>query len=137
MQTSKIAGASFLPGLQNMGTISAQASISGILHGSPNSVTNTSNTYGIITLTLPDPNLISSLLVNFPDAAGDLASKWFPLFGSGYFYDSTNNWVLNLYVGSSPTGRNIYYNFCNTVNFNYPFSSFRINIYGHLYTYPF
>lgn len=137
MQTSKIAGASFLPGLQNMGTITAQASISGTLFGSPGYPSNTSNTYGIISLTLPDPNLISSFRVNFPDAAGDLASKWFPLFGSGVFNDSTNDWFLNVYVGSSPTGRNIYYNFTNTVNSNHTFSSFRINIYGHLYTYPF
>jgi hypothetical protein len=142
INVSKIAAASFMAGLQNVGQVSVTAYVTGTLYGSPNSVSNTSNMNGVFTINMPNPNVISVLRVNLPNAAGQLASRWFPLFGTCQLTDSTNNWRLLLYVGTSTAGRVITFNFVNLkstlTNFtgsggSYPFA---INVYGHLYSFP-
>lgn len=130
-----IAAASFWPGLQNVGTVSGTATITGTLKGSPSGGdSNSSNMTGQILVALPDPNVVSVFRVNLPDANGHLASRWFPLMGTAILTDFTADWKLILYVGSSGVGRIIYFNFVqlgtSAISINQ-----RLNIYGHLYTY--
>lgn len=132
---TKIAAASFMPGLQNVGQLSGQAVISGALQASPVYNTITSNMTGTIFVQLPDPTVVSAMRVNLPTAHGELATRWFPLFGTAFLTDETAGWDLVLYVGSAPNGRNIYFNFVNHNNSLTTFSNFPINIYAHLYTY--
>ena len=133
---TKIAAASFMPGLQNQGQINAVASISGVLNPSGTDGT-TSNMTGYFTISLPDPTVISLFRVNLPDAAGQLASKWFPLIGTVELTDITNHFRLVIFAQSDPVGRGFNYNFVSTSNsVGYTASSFRINVYGHLFSYP-
>jgi hypothetical protein len=132
-----LTAASFMPGLQNSGQISGQAIINGTLDASPNYNVTTSNMTGTIFIPLEDPTVISVLRVNLPNASGQLASRWFPLFGTVELTDSVLDWVLIMSVGSASGGRNIYFNFVNTVNNSWTATNFPINIYGHLYSYPF
>lgn len=140
---TKIQAASFWPGLQNIGQTTGTASISGTLDASPNTGINntTSNMTGTIFVPLPDDKVIGVFRLNFPDANDDLASKWFPIFGAleVYQYPSGGGsleWKLILTMGSATGGRNIYFNFVNATTSPITFSSWQINIYGHLYTYP-
>lgn len=132
---TKIAAASFMPGLQNAGQFSGTAYISGVLDASPGYPTNTSNMTGTIFIPLPDPTVVSVMRINLPNAAGQLASRWFPLFGTIRLLDQTNDWILILYIGSATGGRNIYFNFVNSSNTGRTFTSFPVNIYGHLFSY--
>lgn len=132
---SKIAAASFMPGLQNVGQLSGQALISGNLEASPGYNTNTSNMTGTIFVSLPDPTVVSAMRVNLPSANGQLASRWFPLFGTAILTDSIAGWDMVLYVGSATGGRNIYFNFVNHNNSLTTFTNYPINIYAHLYSY--
>ena len=134
---SKLAAASFMPGLQNSGQFSGQAVISGTLNATPTYPSNTSNMTGTIYIPLPDATVISDMRINLPNANGDLATYWFPLFGTLELTDSTAGWLMIMYVGAARGGRNIYFNFVNKNNSGVTFTSFAINIYGHLYTYPF
>ena len=138
---SKLTAASFMPGLQNVGQIEGSVNINGTVQGSPNfSTPNTSNMVGIINIPLPDPTVISALRVNLPNADGQLATRWFPLFGTVELTDisaSTPQWILIMYAGSAFNGRNIYFNFVNATTNPITFTNFPINIYGHLYSYPF
>lgn len=133
-----ISAASFWPGLQNVGTTYGTANITGTLNPTPNpaNLATSSNLTGVIFVSLPDPQVISALRINLPDANGDLAAKWFPVFGTTELTDDTANWRLILYVGSAPAGRLIYFNFVNLANSTTSINQ-RLNIYGHLYTYPF
>jgi hypothetical protein len=136
---TKIAAASFMPGLQNSGQISGTASISGTLNPSGTDGT-TSNMTGTFVLVLPDPNVISLLRVNLPDGHGQLASRWFPVIGTVELTDTTtsSHYRLVMFVQSHPLGRAINYNFVSTTTSDtITFSSFRIAIYGHLFSYPF
>lgn len=134
---SKMAAASFMPGLQNAGQVSGQALISGSLDASPTYPITTSNMTGAIIVTLPNPQAISAFRVNLPNANGQLATRWFPLFGTAELHDFTAGWDLILYVGSSPVGRYIYFNFVNRNNSLTTFTNFPVNIYGHIFSYPF
>jgi len=126
-----------MPGLQNAGQFSGQALISGALDASPSYISNTSNMTGTIFIPLPDPTVVSAMRINLPSAAGQLASRWFPLFGTVDLQDLSNGWDLIMYVGSATGGRNIYFNFVNRNNSLTTFTNFPVNIYGHLYSYPF
>ena len=132
---TKLTAASFMPGLQNSGQFSGQWLISGSLDATPGGLATSSNMTGSIFIPLEDPTVVSVMRVNLPSANGDLASKWFPLFGTAELYDTTANWALLLYVGSATGGRNIYLNFVNNQNTLTTFTNFPINIYGHLYSY--
>lgn len=135
-----IVAASFWPGLQNIGQTSGTAQISGTLNASPSGISATSsNMTGTIFISLPDPTIVSLFRVNFPDAHGDLASRWFPLFGTLQIYDTASpvNYKLIMTIGSANGGRNVYLNFVNAQNTTTTFTNWRINFYGHLYTYPF
>lgn len=134
---TKISAASFWPGLQNVGTISGTATITGTINVSPNTSGGSlsSNMTGAAQIQLPDPSVISVLRVNLPDANGDLASRWFPLFGTAELTDSTAGWKLIMYVGSYQYGRVIYLNFVSLNTASISINQ-RLNIYGHLYTYP-
>jgi len=134
----KIAFASFWPGLQNVGTTSGTATITGTLNTSPDTTggSSSSNLVGSVLLDLPNPKVITVLRVNLPDANGDLASRWFPLFGTTELTDRTAKWKLILYVGNYPYGRVIYFNFVSLSTSSISINQ-RLNIYGHLYTYPF
>jgi hypothetical protein len=134
-----IAAASFWSGLQNVGQTYGTAYISGTLYASPSGISPTSsNMTGTIFISLPDPTVISIFRVNFPDADGELATRWFPLFGTLQIYDTAtpNDFKLIMTIGSAIGGRNIYLNFVNAHSSSKSFSGFRINIYGHLFTYP-
>lgn len=133
---SNIAAASFLPGLQNTGTISGTAYVTGFLPASPNYPTTTSNLTGTFTVPLIDISMISLLRVNLPDANGDLASSWFPVMGTAELHDDTADWLLILYVLSDPVGRSVSFNFVNKHNAGTTLTNFRINIYAHLFSYP-
>ena len=134
---TKIATASFMPGLQNQGQISTTAYISGTLNATGTDTT-TSNMTGQIFLTLPDPTVISLFRVNLPDSAGQLASRWFPLIGTVELTDNTNHFRLVMFVQGTTTGRAINYNFVSiSTSSGYTASNYRINIYGHLFSYPF
>lgn len=135
---SKIGAASFWPGLQNVGTISGTATITGTLNKSPDTTggSSCSNMTGAILVPLPNPNVISALRINMPDANGQLATRWFPLFGTTELTDTTAGWKLIMYVGAYQTGRIIYINFVSLSVSNITISQ-RLNIYGHLYSYPF
>lgn len=136
---SKLAAASFMPGLQNSGQVTGEAFITGTLDASPaypsntSNLTNTANTP--IVIELPDPSVISIVRINMPDATGDLASKWFPLIGTCELTDNTLNWKAIYYITSHPQGRAIYFNFVNTVNSGTTVNQ-HLNIYAHLFTYP-
>lgn len=129
-----IAAASFMPGLQNQGNISGSVTINGTLYGSPSS-SNTSNTYGKINITLPDPNVISLFRITLPSANGDLSSKWFPLIGVLELTDNIAQWRLILYLMGSSTGRTITYNFVNLSTSNTTLNV-TLDYYAHLYSYP-
>lgn len=146
-----LAAASFMPGLQNSGQVTTTAYISGSLNGSPSYPSNTSNLVNPIDannnpipiiVQLPDISVISQFSVNFPYASGDLASKWFPMAGTGEFYDYTQNWECILYEFSHPEGRAFYFNILNMVAGPITFTGsggaqpFAINITGHLFSYP-
>lgn len=135
---TKVSAASFWPGLQNVGTAQGAATITGTLNKSPDTTggSSCSNMVGTILVNLPDPTVISALRVNLPDAHGDLASRWFPLFGTTELTDNTAGWKLILYVGSYQFGRVIYFNFVSLSVSNITINQ-RVNIYGHLYSYPF
>ncbi len=135
---SKIGAASFWPGLQNVGTIEGTATISGTINASPDTTggASCSNMTGTVLVELPDPTVISALRVNLPDAHGDLASRWFPLFGTTQLTDATTGWKLILYVGGYQFGRVIYFNFVSLSTGSISVNQ-RLNIYGHLYSYPF
>lgn len=135
---TKIAAASFWPGLQNVGTISGTATITGTINASPDTSGGVacSNMTGSVTVNLPDPKVISILRVNLPDAHGQLATRWFPLFGTAELTDSTAGWKLIMYVGSYRFGRVIYFNFVSLSVSSISINQ-RLNIYGHLYSYPF
>ena len=135
---TKIATASFMPGLQNAGQTSGTASIAGTIDASPSYKTNTSNLTGTIFVPLPDPTVISLFRVNLPDSAGQLASRWFPLIGTVELTDNTNHFRLVMFVQGTTTGRAINYNFVSiSTSSGYTASNYRINIYGHLFSYPF
>lgn len=133
---TKLAAASFLPGLQNTGEVSGTANINGFLPASPAYPGTTSNLTGSFTIALPDPSMISLIKVNLPDAHGDLASGWFPVMGTAELSDNTADWLLILYILSDPAGRAISFNFVNKHNSGTTFSNFRINVFAHLYSYP-
>ena len=132
-----IAAASFWPGLQNVGTVSGTATITGTLKASPSGGdSNSSNMTGTVIISLPDPSVISVFRVNLPDANGHLSSRWFPLMGTTILTDFTANWKLILYLGSYGGGRVIYFNFVQLASTSTSISQ-RLDIYGHLYSYPF
>lgn len=132
---TKIAAASFMPGLQNQGQVTATALINGTLNPSGNDGT-TSNMTGYFTITLPNPAVVSLFRVNLPDAAGQLASYWFPFIGTVELTDYTNHFRLVMFVQSSATGRQINYNFVSTsTSLGFTAVNFRISVYGHLYSY--
>jgi len=133
LDPSKIAAASFWPGLQNIGQTEGQAFISGVLPASPNS-TDTSSLTGTIFIELPDDKVISSMRINMPDADGDLAVKWFPVFGTLTLIDLSAGWQVIFTVGSASGGRNLYFNFVNQ-NTTGTMINQHVNIFAHLYTY--
>jgi len=133
LDPSKIAAASFWPGLQNIGQTEGQAYISGILDGSP-SATYTSSLTGTIFIELPDDQVISSMRINMPDANGDLATKWFPVFGTLNLADQVAGWQVIFTVGSASGGRNLYFNFINQNSTGTTINQ-HVNIFAHLYTY--
>jgi len=133
LDPSKIAAASFWPGLQNIGQTEGEAYISGTLPASPSS-TNTSSLTGTIFIELPDDQVISSMRINMPDADGDLATKWFPVFGTLNLVDQVAGWRVIFTVGSASGGRNLYFNFINQNNAGITINQ-HVNIFAHLYTY--
>lgn len=131
-----IAAASFWPGLQNVGQTSGEAHITGTLNGSPSGISATSsNMTGTVFVSLPDPTVISLFRVNIPEIDSAI---WVPLFGSAEIWNNTgsNNYKLIIYVGSASSGRNFYLNFVNASTSSVSVD-IHLNIYGHLYTYPF
>lgn len=135
---SKISATSLWPGLQNVGTTYGAATITGTLNTSPDTSggSSSSNLTGSVLVDLPDPKVISVFRVNLPDANGQLATRWFPLFGTIELTDSTAGWKLIMYVGSYQYGRVIYFNFVSLSTSSISINQ-RLNIYGHLYSYPF
>lgn len=133
---TKINATSLWPGLQNVGTTSGTATITGTINASPDTSGGSlcSNMVGAVQMQLPDPSVVSALRVNLPDANGDLATKWFPLFGTTELTDRTAAWKLILYVGSYEFGRVIYFNFVSLSTSAITINQ-RLNIYGHLYSY--
>ena len=126
----------FTPGLQNSGQVSAQALITGTLDVA--TMSETSNMTGSFLVPLPNARVISVMRVNLPSAHGYLASKWFPLVGTIELTDLVANWRLIMYVLSASNGRQISFNFVNlqTSGGTTNFSNWPINVYAHLYTYP-
>lgn len=134
---TNIAAASFTPGLQNNGVVSGTALINGTIPQSPSS-SITSNLTGSFVLILPDPTVVSVFRINLPDSAGDLANYWFPLMGTAELKDSTNLYTVIFYVLSNQLGREISFNFVNlntSAAYTLPVN-YRVNVYGHLYSYP-
>ncbi len=135
---TNIVSASFWPGLQNVGQTSGQAFITGTLNQSPSGVSaSSSNMTGSIFISLPDSTVVSIFRVNFPDGTGDMASKWFPLFGTLEIWNTTNpyNYKLIMTIGSAAGGRIIYFNFVNAQSTSSTIN-LHMNIVGHLYSYP-
>jgi hypothetical protein len=133
---TKVSAASFMPGLQNSGQVTGTANISGVLSPSGTDGT-TSNMTGYFTIALPDPSVISLFRISLPDAAFQLATKWFPLIGTVELTDVTNHYRLIIFVQSDPVGRGFSYNFVSlSTTTGYTASNYRILIYGHLFTYP-
>lgn len=133
LNPSLIAAGSFWPGLQNIGQISGSAYISGTLSASPTS-TYTSSLTGTIFVPLADDQTVVSMRLNMPDANGDLASKWFPIFGTLNLIDQVALWRVIYTIGPVSGGRNIYFNFINQNNAGVAIAQ-HLNIYAHLYTY--
>lgn len=131
-----IAAASFMPGLQNKGQLNGTALITGSLAPSP-LAGGTSNLTGSFVISLPDTKVVSLLRVTLPNANGDLAAYWFPLMGTAELSDLTAHWRLIFYVLSNFSGREISFNFVNlSTSVTTTFTNFPINVYGHLYSYP-
>ena len=131
-----IAATSLTPGIFNSGSFTATAEINGTL---PAAGTTTSLLTGVINITLEDPSVICELMFNLPDANQSLATAWIPLIGSGYANDESAPYSLILYDIGTPTGRQISYNFYNYTipdGVGYTFTNYKINFYGHLYSYP-
>lgn len=127
---SKIHSASFIPGLQNLGTTQNSASIFG-------SAPPASNLYGNIPLFFPSNNVMSCIRVNFPNAHGDLASSWFPLIGTGAYHDKVDNIRTYVWVTSMTSGRLINFVIHNLSNTNtFTASGYGLNAYAHMYTFP-
>lgn len=127
---TKVRSASFLPGLQNIGTSQTIATVSGTIQG------NGGNLIGSFLIYFPTPNVISVIRVNLPDAHGDLASNWFPLIGSTQLYDATDKWYLSMYVQNNASGRGVVFDFLSDQASDRTLTNFRISVYAHLYTYP-
>jgi hypothetical protein len=127
---TKIKSASFLPGLQNIGTSETISTVNGTIQG------NGGNLIGSFLLYFPTPNTISVIRVNLPDAHGDLASSWFPLIGSIQLYDATSQWYLSMYVQNNSSGRGVVFDFLSNKATDQTLSGFRIHAFAHLYTYP-
>lgn len=134
---TKVASASFMPGLQNSGQVTGFITFDGTVKASPSPPTSTSNLTGIGLIPLPNPNVISSIIVNFPGFNGDLATKWFPLFGTCELTDLVLNVRIILYVGSYSGGRSISFNIVNLTTSDIQFVSMPIAYKAFLYTYPF
>jgi hypothetical protein len=129
VKLQNIAAASFLPGFQNIGSVSGSALITGAIPASGNLI-------GTFVINFPDPNVISQIRVNLPQASGELAINWFPVMGTIQLVDAIGQYTLIMYVLSDPAGRRINFNFVNTNNSSPPpFVNFPINIYAHLFTF--
>ena len=133
---SKVQAASFLPGLQNIGTATATALVSGTMPGSGTSP-NLGYLIGNFVIPFPESDILSDIRVTLPNASGQLASRWFPVMGSIELVDYTIGFTLILDVLSNSSGRQINFNFVNSNASSYTFTNFPIDISAQLYTYPF
>ncbi len=131
---STISTASFMEGLQNIGAVSNQIKFSGTLPA-----TTAGFLVGDYTINFPTNNIISTWRINMPDADGDLSNLWLPMTTGSRFLNVVNGgnvWSIIFFVSSASNGRKISFIFNNFTQDAIEFSDFPINIFGHLYKYP-
>lgn len=137
-----IAAASFWPGLQNVGQTFGSSTISGTLNRGPQSGVispNSSNMVGSFFISLPDPTVVSVWRINLVDnLGGTWPNVWWPIFGSvqlDHFTGGVIDYKLIVVEQQATGGRQFNINFVGAnsgdININ-----LTMNIYGHLYSYP-
>ena len=130
--------ASSMPGLQNLGTASGSAQMTGNL---PISGYLTFADPAIIDFPVGVPtDVIAMTRINITGSGtpSSISSVWFPLIGSTVIYDGTNRYYIVVYATSNAAGRAVYTTLLNNkTNNSTEVSGLTVNVFCHLYSYPF
>ena len=130
-----LAASSLTPGLFNGGRFETTFDINGTL--APAGTTN-SLLYGYVSIVMPTPYIITSMMANFPNSS--LPNYYLPISGNSYFFDTTNKYAIYIYQSGTGTGRQLAINIINwpiTDTTGYTFVNYPINIIGNTYAFPF
>lgn len=134
---SKTQSASFLKGLQDLGTVDVTKNLGTVTIGA-----NSNNTLTPIVIPFGRTDVISAIRVNITGTTY-IGSYWFPLFGYTLIQDmalgfggSTPNYCFTITEQSNSGGRQLTLQFINNTGAGVTTPNLTINIHAHLYEFP-